>query len=58
MALLISNMYLERGQMTDNAQYIADYLTGNGWTQNACGDPGEHGAGIHHESRTVAGPQI
>lgn len=35
MALLISNMYLERGQMTDNAQYIADYLTGNGWTQNA-----------------------
>ena len=55
MTLIISNMYLERSQMTDNAQYIADYLIGNGWTQNAV-------AGIlgnmEQESRTVAGPQI
>ena len=35
MTLIISNIYLERSQMTDNAQYIADYLIGNGWTQNA-----------------------
>ena len=35
MALIISNMYLERSQMKDNAQYIADYLISNGWTQNA-----------------------
>ena len=35
MALIISNMYLERSQMRDNAQYIADYLIANGWTQNA-----------------------
>ena len=35
MALIISNVYLERSQMKDNAQYIADYLISNGWTQNA-----------------------
>lgn len=35
MALIISNAYLSQSQMSDNAQYIADYLTDRGWTQNA-----------------------
>lgn len=35
MALTISNAYLDTGQMAGNGQYIADYLTGRGWTQNA-----------------------
>ena len=35
MALIISNAYLSQPQMTDNAQYIADYLYARGWTQNA-----------------------
>ena len=35
MALIISNAYLSQSQMTDNAQYIADYLFARGWTQNA-----------------------
>ena len=35
MALIISNAYLSQSQMTDNAQYIADYLINKGWTRNA-----------------------
>ena len=35
MSLIISNAYLSQPQMTDNAQYIADYLFARGWTQNA-----------------------
>ena len=30
MALIISNAYLSQSQMTDNAQYIADYLINKG----------------------------
>ena len=33
MALIISNAYLSQSQMTDNAQYIADYLINKGWTR-------------------------
>lgn len=33
-----SNSYLSLSQMTDNAQYILDYLLNKGWTKNAiCG---------------------
>jgi hypothetical protein len=33
-----SNSYLDQSQMTVNAQYILDYLVGQGWTKNSvCG---------------------
>lgn len=35
MALTISNAYLDLFQMAGNGQYIAGYLIGKGWTQNA-----------------------
>lgn len=38
MAVHSSNSYLSTAQMTDNAQYILDYLLDKGWTKNAiCG---------------------
>ena len=38
MAIHSGNYYLSLDQMTDNAQYILDYLLNKGWTKNAiCG---------------------
>lgn len=38
MAIISSNEYLSVNQMVDNAQYILNYMTANGWTKNAiCG---------------------
>lgn len=38
MAVHSGNYYLSLSQMTDNAQYILNYLMGKGWTKNAvCG---------------------
>lgn len=38
MAIHSGNYYLSTAQMKDNAQYILDYLTKEGWTKNAiCG---------------------